>query len=118
MIALRQEPGPDGESVWDYPRPPRVELDSRRIVVIFRGRTVADTVRALRVLETSHPPAFYLPPEDVETAWLVATERRTLCEFKGPAHYFHLRVDGRSVEHAAWTMLASTIRHELPNTNS
>ncbi|MCS7289004.1 MAG: DUF427 domain-containing protein, partial [Roseiflexus sp.] len=61
----RIPPGPGQESVWDYPRPPRVEPTSRRVRVVFGGVTIADTRRALRVLETSHPPTYYIPPEDV-----------------------------------------------------
>ena len=55
------------ESVWDYPRPPRMESTSRRIEVVFGGEVIADTRRALRVLETSHPPTYYIPPEDVRS---------------------------------------------------
>lgn len=99
----RIEPGPGQESVWDYPRPPRVESDDRRVIVRFAGRTVADTTRALRVLETSHPPVFYLPPGDVDGDLLVPSQRRTVCEFKGAARYFHLVVGERRSEDAAWS---------------
>ena len=54
------------ESVWDYPRPPRTEQSSKRIRVIFNDKTIAETSRALRVLETSHPPVYYIPPHDVQ----------------------------------------------------
>src|SRR5437016_4476100 len=64
----RIEPGPGQESVWDYPRPPRVERCGRRLRVVFNGCVVAETTRALRVLETSQPPAYYFPPEDVRLA--------------------------------------------------
>jgi uncharacterized protein (DUF427 family) len=90
------------ESVWDYPRPPRVEPDTRRVVVRFGGEVVADTRRAVRVLETSHPPVFYIPPEDVRTELLVATGEQTWCEFKGDAHYYDLIADGRVAASAAW----------------
>lgn len=103
MRRRRIEPGPGQESAWDYPRPPRVEEDGRPVVVRFAGRTVADTTRALRVLETSHPPVFYLPPEDVDRDCLRSSARRTFCEFKGMAVYLHLEVDGRRSEDAAWT---------------
>lgn len=90
------------ESVWDYPRPPRVEASTRRIRVVFNDVVVADTTRAFRVLETSHPPVYYIPPEDVRTEYLRPTRRHTVCEFKGRASYFALEVNGRAVEAAAW----------------
>ncbi len=93
------------ESVWDYPRPPRVEPTGKLIRVIFNGETVAETQRALRVLETSHPPVYYIPPEDVRMALLTRTARRTLCEFKGVASYWSLRVGERVAENAAWAYL-------------
>ena len=58
------------ESVWAYPRPPRLERDTRRLRVVFAGETIADTIRGCRVLETSHPPTFYLPAEDVRSELL------------------------------------------------
>ena len=91
------------ESVWDYPRPPRVEATSRRVRIVFQGETVAESRRAQRVLETSHPPVYYLPPEDVRREFLHPSPRRTGCEFKGEAHYWHLRVGGREVQNAAWS---------------
>ena len=90
------------ESVWDYPRPPRVEVSSRRIRVVHRGVVVADTTRAVRVLETSHPPVYYIPPEDVRREYLRPSRRRTFCEFKGEAGYYDLVGGGRTVRDAAW----------------
>ena len=90
------------ESVWDYPRPPRVEASTRRIRVVIGDVTVADTTRAFRVLETSHPPVYYIPPEDVRREYLRPSRRRTFCEFKGDASYYDLEVDGRIVRDAAW----------------
>ena len=58
----RPMPGPGQETVWDYPRPPRIEPTDRRVRVIVGGVTVADTTHALRVLETASPPTFYIPP--------------------------------------------------------
>lgn len=91
------------ESVWDYPRPPRVEPTSRHIRVIFNGGTIADTRRALRVLETSHPPVYYIPPEDVRREFLLPSTRKTFCEFKGTAHYWTVRVRDRQAVNAAWS---------------
>jgi uncharacterized protein (DUF427 family) len=90
------------ESVWDYPRPPRVEPSTRRIRVVIGNVTVADTTRAFRVLETSHPPGYYIPPEDVLSEYLRPSRRRTYCEFKGQARYFDLVIGERVVRDAAW----------------
>jgi uncharacterized protein (DUF427 family) len=95
-------PGPGQESVWDYPRPPRIEPDSRIVRVEFAGVVVAETRRALRVLETSSPPTFYLPPEDVRTDLLTPETRETFCEWKGTARYWRLRVEARTSPSAAW----------------
>lgn len=91
------------ESVWDYPRPPRIEPTSRRIRVVFNGVTIADTTRAQRVLETSHPPVYYLPPEDVRLEYFTPTPRRTFCEFKGQASYWTITVNGQTAADAAWS---------------
>ncbi|MEO0564227.1 MAG: DUF427 domain-containing protein [Chloroflexota bacterium] len=99
----RQTPGPNDESVWDYPRPPRLELTDRPIQVIFNGVTIVETTNAKRILETSHPPTYYLPPEDVRMDLLTLVNRRTYCEFKGAASYYDLTVDGKTVQNAAWT---------------
>ena len=90
------------ESVWDYPRPPGVEPSTRRIRVVLGDVTVADTTRALRVLETSHPPVYYIPPEDVRREYLRPSRRQTYCEFKGQASYYDLVVGEREVRDAAW----------------
>jgi uncharacterized protein (DUF427 family) len=89
------------ESVWDYPRPPRVESDPRRIVVKHGDLILADTTRSVRVLETSHPPAFYLPVEDVAVEHLTRSRYRTFCEYKGAAHYWDVTA-GEPVPNAAW----------------
>lgn len=90
------------ESVWDYPRPPRLEPTTREVAVTHRGVSVARTTGAFRVLETSHPPAFYLPPADVRTDLLVPTDHHTFCEFKGVAHYVDLVLPGATVRNVAW----------------
>jgi uncharacterized protein (DUF427 family) len=90
------------ESVWDYPRPPRVEVSQRLVRVEFAGEAIAETTRACRVLETSHPPVYYIPPEDVRREFLHPSRKRTFCEFKGEASYYDLVVGGREVRDAAW----------------
>ncbi len=90
------------ESVWEYPRPPRVEASTRRIRVVLGDVTVAETTRALRVLETSHPPVYYIPPDDVRGEYLRPSQRHSYCEFKGEASYYDLVVGEREVRDAAW----------------
>ena len=91
------------ESVWDYPRPPRLEPSDRRVRVVVEGTTIADTRRAVRVLETSHPPGWYIPPEDVRMDLLRPTTRNTACEYKGEASYFRISAGVRDRVDAAWT---------------
>ena len=76
------------ESVWDYPRPPRVEPSSERVTVALGGRPLADTIAAVRVLETSHPPVYYVPIADIEMARLTGGIGTSFCEFKGAAVYW------------------------------
>ncbi len=99
----RIEPGPGQESVWDYPRRPRVEPERRRARVVFNGEPIADSTRAVRVLETSSPPTIYVPRGDVRMEFLEPVDGTTFCEWKGRAHYFNLRVNGRLSPEAAWT---------------
>ena len=91
------------ESVWDYPRPPRVERDHRVVTVEHCGVVLVTTDRALRVLETSHPPVFYVPIDDVPAGSLRPSTRTTFCEFKGIASYFDVVIDGERLVEAAWT---------------
>ncbi|HYJ27928.1 MAG TPA: DUF427 domain-containing protein, partial [Nocardioides sp.] len=80
------------ESVWDYPRPPRVEASSERVVVTHAGAVVADTASSLRVLETSHPPTYYLPRSAFADGVLRPGEGASWCEWKGHADYLDLVV--------------------------
>lgn len=95
--------GPGQESVWDYPRPPRVEPVAARVRVEFEGLTIADTNRALRVCETSSPPCYYVPPADILMAHLEPSERTSFCEWKGLASYWAVRVGARHAKDAAWS---------------
>lgn len=93
------------ESVWDYPRPPALVPDARRVRIEHAGVVVADTVRALRVLETSHPPTWYLPPDAVAPGLLhPAGGRGTVCEWKGRATFWDLHVpDAEPLVRVAWS---------------
>ncbi len=101
--ADRPVPGPGQESVWDYPRPPRVEPVPERIRVLVEGITIADSTRAVRVLETGGPPVYYLPPSDVRRELLRPSRRVTICEWKGRAVYYTLELPGRVVPNIAWS---------------
>jgi uncharacterized protein (DUF427 family) len=104
MKPTRTPPGPGQESVWDYPRPPRVEPSSRRIRIEFNGVTIAETTRAHRVLETSHPPVYYISREDIRQEVLVPSQHRSsFCEWKGRAVYHHIQVGNRRSIDAAWS---------------
>jgi uncharacterized protein (DUF427 family) len=98
----RIEPQDGQESVWDYPRPPRVEKCSKRLKVVFNGVVIAESTEAYRVLETSHPPAYYFPPQDVKRQYIKKTPRTTFCEFKGQAAYYSISVEGKTAENAIW----------------
>jgi uncharacterized protein (DUF427 family) len=92
------------ESVWDYPRPPRLEPVPERIRILHAGLPLADTVAALRILETSHPPVYYIPPQDVASNRLQpSASRQSFCEFKGLASYWDLVVEHSTVRDVAWS---------------
>ena len=105
-MSVRSEsssPGPGQESVWDYPRPPRLEKVDERLRVVFMGVTIAETENGYRVLETSHPPVYYFPPGDVRRDLLTPAPGRSFCEFKGVARYWTLAVGDSRAEKAAWS---------------
>lgn len=88
--------GPGQESVWSYPRPPALDPSSEHVVVTFAGETIAESRRAIRVLETSHAPVYYLPPDDVRADLLRPLDRHTSCEYKGVASYAEVAVADRA----------------------
>ena len=96
------KPEPGQESVWDYPRPPKLERCNNCIRVIFAGVDIANTTNAFRVLETSHPPVYYIPPEEIHMRYLISEEGRSWCEWKGQGRYYGLKVGDRYVSRAAW----------------
>jgi uncharacterized protein (DUF427 family) len=103
-------PGPGQRSVWAFPRPPALERSTEHVVVRFGGRTIAETRAPWLVLETSHPPVYYVPREDVLDGVLAVREHRTLCEFKGVASYADLVVDQDRSPLACWWYDAPTPR--------
>ena len=102
MSIKRTEPGPNQESVWDYPRPPVLEDTKRHLKVTFNGQIIAETSNGKRVLETSQPPAYYFPPDDVNITFLNERPGFTYCEWKGHAYYFDVTADGKTAQKAAW----------------
>ena len=95
-------PGPGQESVWDYPRPPRLERSYRSLRVALASTTIASTNDAFRVLETSHPPVYYLPPGDVDMTKLAKASGTSFCEFKGRAIYYDVVIGAQRANRGAW----------------
>ena len=95
------------EDVWAYPRPPALQPVTLPLRIVFAGRTIAATTAALRVLETSHPPVYYLPPDAFTGCALEPAPGRSLCEWKGEARYWTIRAQGRAgdrvAERCAWS---------------
>src|SRR2546423_1602523 len=99
----RIAPQPGQESVWDYPRPPSYRQVSTNIRVMFSGEVIAETRRAIRVLQTGIPPVYYIPRSDVRMEYLTRTDRQSYCPFKGIAEYWSVQVSERRASHAAWS---------------
>ena len=102
---MRPDPAPTApgqESVWDYPRPPRAEVVDVRVTIELGGERVVDTRDVVRVLETSHPPVYYLPIAAFAPGSLEPAAGRSFCEFKGAARYLSVRGGGTVAERAAW----------------
>lgn len=102
MLPKPIQPSPGQESVWDYPRPPRLEPSSKHIQIIFNGVTIADSQHNYRILETSHPPVYYISPEDIQMEYLQQSDRQSFCEWKGTAGYYTVIVGDRQSVDAAW----------------
>lgn len=95
-------------SVWDFPRPPRIEPVVARVRIELAGHVIADSTRAVRVCETASPPTYYLPRADITPGVLVAAPGASLCEWKGRASYWSVQVGERIVERAGWSYPAPT----------
>ncbi len=114
-----RHPNPDPiqsgqESVWDYPRPPALEPVEGELIIRHRGEEIARTTRAYRVLETSHPPVYYFPPEDCSEAYVIPSQggRGSFCEWKGEAAYRDVVVGGERLERVGWCYPKPTARFE------
>jgi len=90
------------ESVWDYSRPPRLEKINKKIKIIFNRETIVITTNAFRALETSHPPVYYIPPEDINMEFLFPGNGASHCEWKGRASYYNVKVKGKEAIKAGW----------------
>ncbi len=99
----RIEPEPGEESVWDYPRPPAIHTDDRQVIVEYNGAVIADSTDTIRILETSHPPVFYIPSSDTNMDYLFPTLSTSWCEHKGRAAYWTVAVGEREAVDAAWS---------------
>lgn len=102
MSIKRITPKPGQESVWAYPRPPQLEATNCHLRIVYNDEVIADSNRAFRVLETSHPPTYYIPEEDFKSDALILVGGSSFCEFKGEAHYYDIQAGGKMVNRAAW----------------
>jgi uncharacterized protein (DUF427 family) len=101
-------PQPGQESVWDYPRPARLEDTNKHLKIICNGIVLAETNRGKRVLETSHPPVYYFPSQDIKLEHLIATSRQTGCEWKGKCRYYDIAIGDRYIPQGAWRYVDPT----------
>lgn len=102
MLRKKIKPGPGQESVWDYPRPPRLEKFSGHIRIVFAGNVIVDSNQCFRMLETSHPPTYYIPISDFKEDVLHETGAGSFCEFKGSAHYYDIKSGQQVALAAGW----------------
>jgi uncharacterized protein (DUF427 family) len=95
-------PAPGQRSVWDFPRPPTLEPVPARVTVKCGAVVIANTMNAVRVLETASPPTYYLPMADVMHGVLVPCDGESFCEWKGRARYWTVSTPQRQAARAAW----------------
>jgi uncharacterized protein (DUF427 family) len=103
MQPVRDTPKPGQESVWDYPRPAVAELTSAHVRILHHGQTIAETRRSVRTLETSHPPSYYIPRDDIDMSLLSRSTDSSVCEWKGSATYFDVTIKGDKIPSIAWS---------------
>ncbi|ELR98039.1 DUF427 domain-containing protein [Gloeocapsa sp. PCC 73106] len=94
---------PEQESVWDYPRPPRLEPSHKKVQVVCNEIIIADTQSSQRVLETSHPPVYYIPQSDIQMQYLAPSNRQSFCEWKGIAIYYSIIFENKSISNCGWS---------------
>ena len=111
LLPRRVVPGFHQESVWDYPFEAHVQPCKKRIRAVFNALTIADSTRALRVIQRGIPPVYYFPPDEVRRDLLSQTQHTTYCNYKGRADYFTLRVGGRCAKNVAWCYPESQPQH-------
>jgi uncharacterized protein (DUF427 family) len=99
---------PGQESVWAYPRPATCEACAHALEIVHRGLTIAATRRSVRTLETSHPPSYYFPRDDIDMALLRRSARSSLCEWKGRATYFDVTIGDDTLRDVCWSYEAPT----------
>lgn len=104
---------PDQESVWDFPRPSAAQTVDAHLIVILAGQTIAETRRGVRTIETSHPPTYYFPRDDIATDVLRPVAGSSFCEWKGQAIYFDVVIDGEHRQRAAWAYPQPTAPFEI-----
>lgn len=105
-VPIKPEPGQ--ESVWGYPRPPRLEAVEKRVEIDFAGLRIVDAPNCFRVLETSHPPVYYVAPDFVLGGVLQSARGSSLCEWKGQADYLDVVANGETAERGAWRYRSPT----------
>jgi uncharacterized protein (DUF427 family) len=101
--SFAEEPKPGQQSVWDYPRPPAIVVDQRRIEVRLENLIIADSQQSYRILETASPPTFYILPHSVRMQLLELFPGSSECEWKGAAQYWALKIPQRSSQSIAWS---------------
>ncbi len=102
MSIQRIEPKPGQESVWDYPRPPAIEPFNGHLRIILGGEVILDSNKSYRVLETSHPPTYYIPMADFKDGAVIKTSGSSFCEWKGMAEYYNLHANDQLIRKCAW----------------
>lgn len=102
ILSTPIKPATGQESVWKYPRPPQLEHSRKRIEIIFAGARIVDAPESVRVLETSHPPVYYISPNFIAPGVLRPAAGSSLCEWKGQADYSDVVANGAVAPRAAW----------------
>ena len=103
MKPVADTPKPGQESVWCFPRPAVAEPTDAHVLISHRGTVLADSRATIRTLETSHPPSWYIPPDAITPGLLRPSTRRSFCEWKGEARYWHVQIAGRTFNDVGWS---------------